>query len=268
MVISKDNIQEKTLSIRISTNGFCFCTYIPSEPESLKYFTYPTDCERSLADNLQAAIDGCPIVKQGEIYKVKAIIETGDYTCIPSEFDNKNDYKLYFRTCFPKSANCDIVANKLNTQGYTILFPVESAISDIIHKLGEVTFFTPASIIMSYLGYKPMNEKKYMLTYLYNDIAFILSMENGKARISNIFKKEDYENIVFYLLSIWNEQELSQTEDTLYICGDNSIDSFEQAVGRFIKRVKRINPNELFPSTLLNKIKGIPFDLQALILCE
>ena len=39
-------------------------------------------------------------------------------------------------------------------------------------------------------------------------------------------------------------------------------------VFKFIKNIRRINPNELFSPSLLNRIGGIPFDLQALILCE
>ncbi len=268
MVINKANIQDKTLSIRISTNGFCFCTYIPSEQESLKYFSCPADSRRSLASNLQDAIDSCPLIKHGDRYNVKAIIETGEYTCIPAEYDKKSDYELFFRTCFPKSGGCEIAANRLNMQGYTILFPVDNPLAEILRKLGEVTYYTPASIVISYLGYKPMSEKRYMLAYIYNDLAFILAMDNGKVQISNIFKKEDNENILFYLLSIWKEQELSQTGDTLYICGDSRIENFAQAAGRFIKNIRRINPNELFAPTLLNRVKGIPFDLQALILCE
>jgi hypothetical protein len=39
-------------------------------------------------------------------------------------------------------------------------------------------------------------------------------------------------------------------------------------VSRFVRNVERVNPRELFRSNLLNKIENIPFDLQALILCE
>lgn len=266
--MTKDNIQKKTLSIRISTNGFCFCTYIPALPNSLKYFTYKPDIERSLAANIQSAFEECPLIAKGENYEIKAIIETGEYTCIPAEYDNNSDYKQFFSYCFPKSENVEIIANKLNSNGYTILFPVDSSIYESIQKFGNVTFYTPASIIMSYLSYKPIEEERYMLAYLYNDFAFIITVRNGKVGLSNIFKNENIENVLFYMLSIWKEQGLSQTNDFLYLCGDNSIEEFSPIAGKFIKNIKRINPNELFSSTLLNRIEGIPFDLQALILCE
>ena len=266
--MTKDNIQKKTLSIRISTNGFCFCSYTPAQPDSLKYFTYTTDTERSMASNIQTAFENCPLIKNDEEYDIKAIIETGEYTCIPSEYDNADDYKQLFSYCFPKSEDVEIIANKLNAHGYTILFPVDNSICQAIQNFGNVTFYTPASIIMSYLNYRPIEKEQYMLVYLYNDFASIISMRNGKVGLSNIFRKEEKENILFYMLSIWKEQGLSQTNDDLFLCGDNSIEEFSPIAGKFIKNIKRINPNEIFPSSLLNRIEGIPFDLQALILCE
>ena len=70
------------------------------------------------------------------------------------------------------------------------------------------------------------------------------------------------------MLSIWKEQGFSQSEDTLYLCGDSRVEELQMLISRFIKNRKRINPSEQFQSSLLNRIEGIPFDLQALILCE
>jgi hypothetical protein len=270
MVISmiEENKVKKTLSIRISTNGFCFCSYTPSDPESLRFSTYTPDEEQSMASNIQTAIQENPLIRKNEEYDIKVIMETGTYTCIPTEYDNKAEYTLIFRQCFPATGdNVEIVANRLNAQGYTILFPVEKSIQETLQQLGEVTFYTPASIIMGYLNYKPIDEERYMLMYMYNSLAFMLTMKNGKAGISNIFRKEDNESTLFYLLSIWKEEGLSQTGDALYLCGDRSIEEFTRSAERFIKRIKRIIPNEMFQPSLLNRIEGIPFDLQALILC-
>ncbi len=266
--VTKNTTQRKTLSIRISTNGFCFCTYIPSNPDSIRYFAYTPDEERSMASNIRSAVEECPLIIPGEKYDIKAIIETDEYTCIPTAHDNTEDYKQFFSYCFPKSCGGEIIANKLNAQGFTIIFSVETSIYEAIKELGDVTFYNPASIIIGYLGYKPMTDKQYMLAYLYNDLTIIISMKDEKAGLTNIFRKEESANILFYMLSIWKETGLSQTDDTLYLCGDNKVDSFSHEASQFIRNIKRINPNELFPSTLLNRIEGIPFDLQALILCE
>ncbi len=266
--MTKDNPKKKTLSIRISTDGFCFCSYTQEESDSLELFRYSPDEERSMASNIRTAIENCPLIDDKESYDIKVIIESGEFTSVPAEYDNPDDYRQYFHCCFPKSKDAEIISNKLNAQGYTVLFPVEKSIYDEINRLGNVTFYTPASIILGYLGYRPMPEEKYMFAYLYNGYSLVISMKDGKTGITNIFRKDDSANTLFYLLSLWKEQEFSQTDDTLYLCGDSSIESFSLKAAQFIKNIKRINPNKLFPPTLLNRTGGIPFDLQALILCE
>ena len=267
--MSVDKTAKRTLSIRISTNGFCFCSYAPTEPDSLKYAFYPTDDNTSLEVNLKRSIEKCPFMpKQGD-FEVKAIIETTEYTAIPSEFDNRQDYKIFYRCCFPKSdSNIEIMSNRLTAQGFTIIFPVEKGIYDILQSLGEVTYYTPASILMGYMTCNAIPEENYMLAYLHKEHSIFIPVKNGKIGVSGCFKADCGEDHLFYLLSIWKEQGFSQTEDTLYLCGDRRVEELHTFISRFIKSRKRVNPSEQFQSNLLNRIEGIPFDLQALILCE
>ena len=267
--MNMDKTADRTLSIRISTNGFCFCSYTPTDYNSLKYSFYPTDSNTSLEVNLRKAIEGCPLVSKDGNQKIKAIIETVEYTAIPAEFDNRQDYKVFYRSCFPKSeSNIEIMSNRLNVQGFTLIFAVEKGIYDILQSLGEVTYYTPASILMGYITRNDYMGENCMLAYLYGERSIFIPVKEGKIGVSSSFKAENGEDHLFYMLSIWKEQGFSQSEDTLYMCGDKRVEELRILISRFIKNRKRINPSEQFQSSLLNRIEGIPFDLQALILCE
>ena len=265
----KDNIENKTLSIRISTDGFCFCSYIPSLPGSLKYFFYKPEKDLTLATNMQKGVELCPFISSAEKYDVKVVIEADDFTTIPVEFDDKQCYKAYYRQCFPKNdARIEVVANKLNALGLTVLFSVEKALYEQIQKLGEVAYYASVSILLGLMTSKPVAEERYMLAFFRGNLAMCISMQDGKLRLANAFRSESGHDCIYYLLSIWKEQGFSQDEDALYLCGDSSVEANIMTISRFIKRYKRLNANALFPSTLLNKMEGIPFDLQTLILCE
>lgn len=267
--MSVDKTAKKTLSIRISTNGFCFCSYAPEDTDSLKYSFYPIDDSTSLEVNLRKSIENCPFTQEQGDIEVKAIIETAEYTTVPAEFDNRQDYKIFYRCCFPKSdSSIEIMSNRLTAQGFTIIFPVERGIYDILQSLGEVTYYTPASILMGYMTQYAAPEENYMLAYLHKEHSLFIPVRDGKIGVSSSFKAESGEDHLFYLLSIWKEQGFSQTEDTLYLCGDKRVEELHTLISRFIKNRKRINPSEQFHSSLLNRVKEIPFDLQALILCE
>ena len=267
--MTKDNSQDKTLSIRISTDGFCFCSYTPTLPGSLKYFFYKPEKGLTLTMNLQKGIEQCPFISQGIIYDVKVIIETEEFSALPVAYDNRQDYKAYHRLCFPRNdARVEIVSNKLNAQGVTVIFPVEKSLYERLQQLGDVTYYSTLSILLGLLVSKPVVEERYMLAYFQNDFVLFISMQGGKLRLANAFRCDGGHDSIYYLLSIWKEQGFSQQDDALYLCGDKGVEQNMMTIGRFIKNCRRMNANELFPQTLLNRMEDIPFDLQTLILCE
>lgn len=263
-----DTIPYKTLSIRISTNGFCFCIYNPTDADSVRYHYHKADDSCSLYVNLCKAIEECPIDIKG-IENIKAIIATNEFTTIPTEYDDKQNYKILYRSCFPKAdTNIEIVSNKLNAQNITVLFPVEKNIYNHLAKMGNVSYYTPASILLGYIARNPFEEERYMLAYYQQEGSLLISINNGKVELINSFETENNHNQLYYLLAIWKAQNLSQTDDALYLCGDKRVEELSAIMAQFLRNRKRINPTELFTPNLLNKIGNIPFDLQALLLCE
>lgn len=258
----------KTLSIRISTNGFCFCTYTASNPDTVQIHFYKTDNDITLYANLCKAIDSCPLALN-DVSEVKAIIATCDFTTIPAEYDNRNQYKIFYRSCFPKAeTNIEIIANRLTAQNITVLFPVDRNIYDRLSRMGNVTYYTPASIILGYIAHRPFDCEKYMLAYYMDEGSLIVSMNSGKVELINSFATPDNRNQIYYLLAIWKAQGLSQTADRLYLCGNKRVEELSNFISQFIRNRERINPSELFTPNLLNKISATPFDIQALLLCE
>lgn len=258
----------RTLSIRIDTNGFCFCTYTPSSPGSVEYHFHNTDKEKSLYANLCKAIEECPLALEG-VTQIKAIIATNNFTTIPAEHDNKQSHKVFYRYCFPKSdTNTEIIANRLTAQNTTLLFPVDKNIYNRLAQMGNVTYYTPASILLGYMAHTPFENERYLLAYYQQNTSLLVSVKGGKIELINSFPSENDQNQLYYLLAIWKAQGFSQTDDTLYLCGDKRVEELSLAISRFIRNRRRINPTERFAPNLLNKIGNIPFDLQALILCE
>lgn len=258
----------RTLSIRISTNGFCFCIYNAAEPDSVQYHFHRADGNSSLYANLCRAIEDCPL-PMNDITDIKAIIATNDFTTLPAEYDEKQNHKIYYRCCFPKAdTNVEIIANRLTAHNLTVLFPVEKNIYNRLAQMGNVSYYTPASILPGYIASKPLGGDRYMLAYYCEEGSLLLSINNGHVELINSFGTADNHNQLYYLLTIWKAQGLSQTDDPLYLCGNKRVEELSTALAQFIRHRERINPGALFPPNLLNRIGNIPFDLQALLLCE
>ena len=258
----------KTLSIRISTDGFCFCSYTASEPDTIQYRFYEADSTITLAANFERAWEECPFANNN-YDEVSVIVATSEFTTIPSEHDRKEDYDAMYRLCFPQTAaTAYIASNHLTAQRVTILFSIDNALHKRLCDIGRVTYLTPTSILLGFIARRPIDSNKYMLAYFHKGKSLLLSIKEDKPTLINSFRSESMHDQAFYLLSIWKEQSLSQTDDELYMCGDKSVEEVSTIIGQFIRHCKRINPNSLFRPNLLNKIKDIPFDLQALLLCE
>lgn len=263
-----ETTSHKTLSIRISTNGFCFCTYNAAEPDSVEYHFHRADDNSSLYANLCHAIDNCPLSIE-DTREIKVIIATSNFTTLPAEYDERQNHKIYYRYCFPKAdTNIEIIANRLTAHNLTILFPVDKNIYDRLAQMGNVNYYTPASILPGYIAKNPFEAEKYMLAYYGEEGSLLLSMQNGKIELLNSFDTADNHNQLYYLLATWKAQGLSQTTDTLYLCGNKRVEELSTALSQFIRHRERINPGALFTPNLLNRIGNIPFDLQALLLCE
>ncbi len=263
-----ENTAYKTLSIRISTDGFCFCTYTASNPDTVQIHFHKTDKNITLYANLCKAIEECPLALD-DVDNIKAIIVTGDFTTIPAEHDDKSRHKIFYRCCFPKAnTNIEIIANRLTTQNLTVLFPVDKNIYNRLAEMGNVSYYTPASIILGYIARNTFGGDRYLFAYYMNEGSLLTSINNGKVELINSFSTADNHNQLYYLLAIWKSQNLSQTEDTLYLCGNKRVEELSGVISQFIQNRVRINPSELFPSNLLNRIGETPFDIQALLLCE
>ncbi len=263
-----ENRPYKTLSIRISTDGFCFCTYTGGNPDSVQYHFHKADNDSTLYANLCKAIDKCPLDLDG-VTDIKAIIVSGDFTTIPAEYDNKNNHKIFYRSCFPKAdTNVEIVANRLTAQNITVLFPVEKNIYNHLASMGNVSYYTPASILLGYIARQQFDSEKFMLAYYMNEGALLISINSGKVELMNFFTTDNNHNQLYYLLAIWKAQGLSQSDDKLILCGNKRVEELSVIISQFIRNRVRINPSELFAPNLLNRIGDTPFDIQALLLCE
>ena len=257
-----------TLSIRISTDGFCFCTYLPQLPESVKYIHYECDRQKSLESNFDTAWEKHELGK-GEYANLQVIAATNRFTAVPSGSIEKEEYPTIYRSCFPDTAeDAKILSNNLSAQNITILFSIPQGLHERLCEIGEVYYYSPASILSGFITrYKPQ-ENRYLVANLHNETMLLMGMEEETPTLMNYFCSESIDDRLYYLLCIWNELGLSQEEEPLLLCGDTAADNMQTAAKNFIRNIKLINPRELFQPSLLNKLENIPFDLQALILCE
>ena len=94
----------KSLSIRVCTDGLSFCVYAPSEAEPYKYITYKVNHTISLAANLKQALLNEPVLQE-EYQRVNVLVTTPKFTTVPVVHFKSEEIEDIFNFNFPERAS-------------------------------------------------------------------------------------------------------------------------------------------------------------------
>ena len=84
------NLQQYTLSIRLSADGFSFFVYNSGNKNDFFYKVYPVNSQRSMAANVKLFLNDVPELKHS--YKqVNILIHSERYTSVPLELFDDDD---------------------------------------------------------------------------------------------------------------------------------------------------------------------------------
>jgi GrpB-like predicted nucleotidyltransferase (UPF0157 family) len=94
-------INNKSLSIRVCSNGLSFCTYTPGQENPFEYKVWDVNHTISLTANLKDALMNEPMLKQ-EYQRVNVLITTPHFTTVPVAAFKKEDIHAVYQFTFPK----------------------------------------------------------------------------------------------------------------------------------------------------------------------
>ena len=80
--MAENLITNRSLSIRVCSNGLSFCTYAPGQKDPFVYKVWDVNHTISLTANLKEALMMEPMLKQ-EYQRVNVMIATPHFTTVP-----------------------------------------------------------------------------------------------------------------------------------------------------------------------------------------
>ena len=262
--------RQYTLSIRLSTDGFCFTVHNPSVANEYAYQPYRIDPLKPLVSNLKCAVEETEILKH-TYGAINIILADANYTLIPKEYYAEQYEAEFYRLNSSSTANSTILRNVVGDEQAVLLFDVEKQLHKYI-----TTRYPKAKV---YAAIAPLinfgversyaANKKYCFLHVHKRRIDFMCYENAAPLFVNSFHYRSAADALYFLLNCWTMLNLSQTDDTLHIAGDShQIKTLTQEIKKFIQNIHTIHPAEEFHSTELARIDEMPFDLQTLIACE
>ena len=151
IVIDFNHTKQYTLSIRLSTDGFCFAVHNTSEEEEYAYMPYNIDPLKSMAANLKTAIQETNMLKH-TYGKVNIIMADTAYTIVPKEyFDESSERELYLQN-FPQTPSSTIIHHNLvSDEQAIILFGIEGTLHKTLkEKYPKAQLYASISALVNY----------------------------------------------------------------------------------------------------------------------
>ncbi len=270
-MIDFNRTKQYTLSIRLSTDGFCFSVHNPQADSQYAYQPYCIDPLKSITANLKAAIQETEMLRY-TYAKVNVIITDTPYTIVPKEYYAESHQRELYLQNFPSSTeNTIILPNMVGEGQAVVLFGVERQLHQFItERYPKAKIYASVSPLIDYSVEKSYtSSRSYCLAYVHRRHTDLLCCANGTPLFVNTFTRYNTDDTLYFLLNCWQTLGLSQTDDTLHLVGTSrNAKTLTRELEKFIQHIHIIRPAEEFHSTELARIGEIPFDLQALIACE
>jgi len=268
--MAENQINNRSLSIRLCSNGLSFCTYSPGQEEPFTYKAWDVNHTISLAANMKDALMNEPMLKQ-EYQRVNVLITTPHFTTVPVAAFQKEDIGTVYPFVFPKDKPLHVSYNVLRRSGIAIVFGLDKNIHQLLlDDFPRARFYASASTLIEFFSEKSLfGQGKKMYVYLHEKEMTVYAFEQGRMLFVNTFPVVSVADMQYYALNVWKELGFDQVDDALCIVGDSEprCTELSEKITYFLQNVSVIERGEDFKDKLTQGNQLIPYDLQTLLIC-
>lgn len=263
------NIQNKSLSIRVCTNGLSFCVYQPGSETPFIYKVHDMNHTVSLAANVKNALMTEPLLKE-KFKRVNVLVSTTALTTVPVAHFNAENIEDVFAMNFPKARPQHVSYNVLRRSGVALIFGIDRNVYQLLmDDYPHARFYAAASTLIEFFAQKSvMTPGKNMFVYAHEKEITLYAFEQDRILLVNSYNVTTVYDMQFYILNVWQQLGFDQIDDTISIVGDNDRQTeLAEKIRYFLKNVNLIDRSVDFRNSITEGNTMIPYDLQTLLVC-
>lgn len=266
------------LSIRLSADGFSFCTKCRPTTEggqvTFEYTSLQIEPHISLAANVKQLLErGSEFpYRDGSFRRTDILMDVaGKYATVPLEIFEDDQADVIFGHLHQLRPGETVLYNVLDRSNIVVLFSMERSAHTLLKELfptGRI-WASISPVIEQLTTRSRMAGPRKTYIYLGRRRMDILVFEHGHPLLVNTFACRDAEDCVYYTLHAWNSLGLKQEQDELYLIGNGSSHKEQvfSELQKFIKQVTVVNPIAEFNRSEMAQNEQVPYDLLALWHC-
>ncbi len=268
-MVDNPTTNNKSLSIRISSDGLSFCVYAPAEVQPYTYKVYKVRPVISLAANVKDALLTEPMLKE-HYQRVNVLISTPDFTTLPAEDFDREIIDDVFHFVFPTSVQTRVSYNVLRRSGIAIIFGLDRNVYQLLlDDFPRARFYASASTLVEFFSEKSLiGSGKRMFVYLHDHEMNLYCFDQGKMLFINSFQVQGIGDCQYFIMNVWKKLGWDQVDDSICVVDDNDWSRpLVEKIRYFIKSATLIDRTEDFRDTITRGNRLIPYDLQTLLVC-
>jgi hypothetical protein len=255
------------MSIRLCPGGLSFSTYNPSEQQSFFFREVELDRTIPYITSLKEVFFANDFLSW--TYKRSCVLLVSpQYMLAPDHMDIEAqgmDFLSFTFTAPEKRA----LSNPLKEGNAVIIYSINEEVYEFcirsLFNPGFIHHMTPQLIL--WMKDNPSDSPNTMYAVLHHKMMDIACFSEGKLLLANSFAFDQREDIVYYILYIWQQTGMNQLTDRLALAGDAMLcHRINESLRPYIRHIGRIEiPSEAY--LLGGDILQAPMDLISLSVC-
>jgi hypothetical protein len=238
------------LSIQFNLNGFSFSILdlVRGKFVALKHASLDeVDTYEKKAEKIQEIFDSDPCL-QVNYKKVTNLVVSPRSVLIPSPYFKQKDLIQYFTFNYDLDELEEIHFNFIPGIGAYNIFSIPNPVSNVImEKYNRTQFYHQGLPIIDYHINSSHTHHSYAVLSVYEDFFDIALFKGPRLHLYNSFEWSSPEDVLYYLLYIYKQQNLNASENELFITGDlGNKKEIKRTIDQYLKKVRLQKPPSEF----------------------
>ncbi|MCD7937962.1 MAG: DUF3822 family protein [Tannerellaceae bacterium] len=263
---TSDNSEKNILSIRLNPDGLSFSIYNPSVSESYLYKEISLDKRTAYTEALKECFFENSFFTW-PFLRTHIIETTPLYTLLPSSLVQEKTQERFLSYNFEQETG-HVLVNKPDIPDATLLFNVQEEVYEFCSR----SFIHPAyyhhltPLLGLWRTQSSSHAQACMYVFIHPGFIDVACYRNGNLNTVNSFTYQQPQDILYYILYIWQQKEMDQLNDLLFVTGTTEF--FPSLIKNLQIYLNNVQPAEI-PSEAYLKggdILKAPLDLITLSL--
>lgn len=253
------------LTLRIGRNTMAILAQ-DEESEALAYEPIVVKSGVSIAANLRETFKNSSLLNK-DISRVRVLIDS-NVVMVPVEIFSEQIMEILHNHAFPKQEQDTILYNVLPDLNAVAVFSMNKdlklVLDDHFLNLRIIAAISPVWRHLHRRSFTGSQMKLY--AYFHEKRLELISFQQNRFKFCNSFEANRAPDALYFTLYVWQQLQLRPKYDELCLMGDvPQKEWMMQQLKKYVVNTTMLNPQTEFNMHPVTGIKGVPLDLQTLV---